>query len=510
MPNHSGLLPAKGRFLLKKRPFIGSPKPHGRLASHLHPWATRCPLCDRLRLAPRNLVALVRRPRTSAPPRVSGGASRRSCVVTRLWCFSVVDLNGVIAMPLVMSHPTDSCWPVYVRSGARALHEARPLPGRVGTGVGEAGPDNSALIQMSRARRSFGRTILITLLTAVGFPLLPSGVTSTANAVEFPEPSVSVDEPSVSVDEPSVSVDPTSGGPGTTVTAVATGYGACKRYVTFFWDDARLEDDVRLDTLSGSASTAFTVPDSAAAGDHQVQARCAAGDSVAASTGFTVPPGQAATVIVPNVIGMSVDDAASRLIEEGLVLGEVSGNGDVIEGQDPPQGAELTAGSAVNVSVDPIEPPSQSLVEVPDVTEMTVEEATAAVAAAGLVSGNTPDGDGDVESQQPEAGTLVRAGSAVTLTLTSSPEPPWWPIAPAATALVLLLVLGATLAAYQTTRASRDRRWLRKHMRLVPGAASAPGFDIRESRTELSAPTLVVRLEPQADRGKQVLEEVPP
>ncbi|HEU4541996.1 MAG TPA: PASTA domain-containing protein, partial [Jiangellaceae bacterium] len=316
----------------------------------------------------------------------------------------------------------------------------------------------------------------------------------------------------------------------------------------------------------GSASTTFTVPDEP--GDHEVSAQCDADGSRTESTNFTVLPVDVPTVIVPNVVGMSVDEATRTLIAENLDTGEVAGDGDVVVGQDPPaddevpvgstvditvaadkpelvvvpnvvgldvadasdvlaaQGLELgdqvgdgdivrsqnpdagslvPPGSLVSISLDSTVPPPPPLVAVPDLTGLTLEDAGATVAAAGLALGNGADGDGKVQAQDPAPGTLVPVGTAVTLTLASSTETPWWPVA-----ATVALLLAVASAAFKSTRPRRDRRWLRKHMRLVPGTASAPEFDVREPRTEQAAPTLVVRLQPRADAGMQVLEEVTP
>lgn len=379
-------------------------------------------------------------------------------------------------------------------------------------------------------------------------------------------------EPPFVPHEPVVSVDPTSAPPGSSVTAVATGYGGCPPsglddvgdgQVAFFWNSDELGV---ADVGDGSASTTFAVPESASPGDHQVVTRCLGDDELNASTRFTVEPPIETLVPVPNIIGMSVEEATDRLaagrlalgqvsglggivdsqdpapgqqvpvgstvdltvvrvdpqpvvvpdliglnVAEvpgvlaglGLVLGSQSGDGDVVRSQEPEPGSPVPPGSAVNISVE-TEVPPEPLVEVPDLTGMTVDEARAALTAAGLEVGNSLDGAGIVESQEPDAGTLVPVATAVSLSLEGT-RTPWWPIAAAA----LLVLLGTAVSAHQVTRSSRDRRWLRKHMRLAPGVAPAPGFVITEPRREREPPTLVVRLVTHADSGTQVLEEVP-
>jgi len=371
---------------------------------------------------------------------------------------------------------------------------------------------------------------------------------------------------------PLLLLEPTSGPPGTDVTAVATGYGRCPPaglddvgdgQVAFYWDSDELGV---ADVGDGSASRTFAVPESASHGDHEVATRCLGDDELNASTRFTVEPPIETLVPVPNVIGMSVEEATDRLVAERLALGQVSGLGGIVDSQDPPAGQQVPVGSTVDVTVERVDPqlvvvpdliglnvaevpgvlaglglvlgsqsgdgdvvrsqepepgslvppgnavtisvetevPPDRLVEVPDLIGMTVDEAMAALTAAGLEEGNSLAGSGIVKSQEPAAGTLVPVATAVSLSLDET-RTPWWPFAAAA----LAVLLGSALSAHQVTQPSRDRRWLRRHMRLAPGPSPAPWFDITECRTEMEPPTLVVRLESLPDGGTQVLEEVP-
>jgi hypothetical protein len=369
-----------------------------------------------------------------------------------------------------------------------------------------------------------------------------------------------------------LSLEPDSGQPGTDVTAVATGYDRCPPaglddvgdgQVAFYWDGDELGVS---DVSDGSASRTFAVPESASPGDHEVATRCLGDDGLNVSTRFTVEPPIETLVPVPNVIGMSVEEATDRLVVKGLALGIVSGAGDIVESQDPPPDREVPVGSSVDVTVgrddpQPVVVPdligltvaevpgvlaglglvlgSQSgagdvvssqepepgtlvspgsavtiivetegsadgLVEVPDVIGMTVDEAREVLTAAGLEEGHSLAGSGIVQRQEPAAGTLVPVATAVSLSVDET-RTPWWPFAAAA----LAVLLGAALSAHQVTRSSRDSRWLRRHMRLAPGATPAPQFDITERRGERAPPTLVVRLVTHADSGTQSLEEVP-
>ena len=84
---------------------------------------------------------------------------------------------------------------------------------------------------------------------------------------------------------------------------------------------------------------------------------------------------------------------------------------------------------------------------------------------------------------------------------------PWfWPLIIALLALcaALLLALLLLLAA----RARKGPKWVHDHVRAVAAATPGASVEVMEPRTEHSAPSCVVRLEPHADSGLQVLEEV--
>jgi hypothetical protein len=87
---------------------------------------------------------------------------------------------------------------------------------------------------------------------------------------------------------------------------------------------------------------------------------------------------------------------------------------------------------------------------------------------------------------------------------------PWlWPVFSALILIPigLLILLIATLI----SRAIRDRRgqkWVHAHVKAVAGTAPSTGVEVMESRSDYAPPSCVVRLEPHADSGVLVLEEV--
>ena len=139
-------------------------------------------------------------------------------------------------------------------------------------------------------------------------------------------------------------------------------------------------------------------------------------------------------VDVPNVVGQSEDNARSALQSAGLSVGEVTEResadedpGTVLE-QDPAAGASADTGSAVDLVV--AQPPPD--VAIPDVVDMTEEEARAALVGAGFKVAirdqdtSSPDEDGVVLDQAPDPGDERPAGSTVRLAvgrLNATPTP---------------------------------------------------------------------------------------
>ncbi|SDM74911.1 serine/threonine protein kinase [Actinomyces ruminicola] len=125
--------------------------------------------------------------------------------------------------------------------------------------------------------------------------------------------------------------------------------------------------------------------------------------------------------VVPDVTGMSVEDATTTLEASGLTLGAQSEafSDDVASGlvisSSPASGAEgYYHGDSVDVTVSK----GPEMVTVPDVAGMSEQEATTALKDAGLeveVSRVLGGLFGTAHSTDPAAGTSVRKGSKVTL-----------------------------------------------------------------------------------------------
>jgi serine/threonine-protein kinase len=134
-------------------------------------------------------------------------------------------------------------------------------------------------------------------------------------------------------------------------------------------------------------------------------------------------------VKVPDVQNLSMADARRELKKAGLVPGMVTeefsdgtARGDVIR-TDPPAGTERHPDSAVALHVSRGAP-----VDVPDVTGLSVADATAALAEEGLKAEvrpgrvNSPEDAGDIARQSPGEGTEAAEGDTIRLTVSDGPR----------------------------------------------------------------------------------------
>ena len=136
---------------------------------------------------------------------------------------------------------------------------------------------------------------------------------------------------------------------------------------------------------------------------------------------------------VPNLIGMMDADAQSAILAEGLVVGSVGYeyNDDVPEGQVYAQsvdgGKKVAPGTAVGISVSNGPKPAEK-VEVPPVTDTSLENARQLLSSAGLSVGNVSyqysDSvtAGNVISCSPGVGNSVEEGTSVSLVVSQGPK----------------------------------------------------------------------------------------
>jgi len=139
------------------------------------------------------------------------------------------------------------------------------------------------------------------------------------------------------------------------------------------------------------------------------------------TTGSTQNSGNSNLVSVPNLSGLSQNDAEAALNQLGLIPGAVNvvlndkPAGKVFE-QDPPAATSVPPGTIVNLSVS-----SDAIVAVPQVTGMAQAAAEQAIRIANLVPQSEPeihpgaDPNGNVFDQNPAQGLRVAKGQPVVL-----------------------------------------------------------------------------------------------
>ncbi|MFJ2088487.1 Stk1 family PASTA domain-containing Ser/Thr kinase [Streptomyces sp. NPDC087901] len=134
-------------------------------------------------------------------------------------------------------------------------------------------------------------------------------------------------------------------------------------------------------------------------------------------------------VTVPDVQGFRLSEARRQLEKKGLVPGMTTKefSEDVAVGEvvrtEPEAGAERHPDSAVAIVVSKGSP-----VDVPDVTGLSVEDATAALDDEGLKAKvlpdrvNSPEDAGDIARQSPAEGEEAAEGDTITLTVSEGPQ----------------------------------------------------------------------------------------
>ncbi|MEU8696728.1 Stk1 family PASTA domain-containing Ser/Thr kinase [Streptomyces sp. NPDC048680] len=134
-------------------------------------------------------------------------------------------------------------------------------------------------------------------------------------------------------------------------------------------------------------------------------------------------------VKVPDVEGVALAEAKRKLAKAGLVPGmttkefsEDAEAGEVVR-TDPEAGTERHADSAIAIVVSKGSP-----VDVPDVTGLSVEDATDALDEEGLKAKvlpgrvNSSEEAGDIAEQSPAEGREAAEGDTVTLTVSKGPQ----------------------------------------------------------------------------------------
>jgi eukaryotic-like serine/threonine-protein kinase len=145
--------------------------------------------------------------------------------------------------------------------------------------------------------------------------------------------------------------------------------------------------------------------------------------------------GTAEDVTVPDVTGMTVNEARETLEADGLTAGTITRvqsaddpEGTVV-GQSPAAGRQVEEGSAVDLEVAGAPPPTATPVAVPGVVGSSQAAAEAQLTGAGFtVVVSQAESDtvpaGSVISQDPQAGVVATPGSRVSIVVSTGPPAP--------------------------------------------------------------------------------------
>ncbi|MGH3974630.1 MAG: PASTA domain-containing protein [Pseudonocardiaceae bacterium] len=247
----------------------------------------------------------------------------------------------------------------------------------------------------------------------------------------------------------------------------------------------------------------------------EAPSKCDVIDSQYPVAGEEVPPSstvdvylKSASVPVPNVVSRTVDEARVLLTAAGLVLDNDLAGASRVESQEPAAETLVCPGSVVTVIVSEVPvPPAPPVAPLPPpVGEPPVGQPPAAQPPlAQPPVGQPPVG------QPPAAQPPLAQPPAVLPEVppTESPVAPvaliprWWPI-PAT--LTLLIVAGILVS--RALRALREQKGINADIRIIAGADLGTDVEVMQSPSNHSQSTCVVRIEPHADSGTQVLEEV--
>ena len=179
-------------------------------------------------------------------------------------------------------------------------------------------------------------------------------------------------------------------------------------------------------------------PTSAVAPGLVIEQSPSASTKVKADSSVNVSVSVVPVVVVPDVVGQTQSEATAALAKVELVPGTITYVYDskveagYVKSQDPASGTETNAGTSVALTVSKGEQTGQ----VPNVVGLSETDATAALSSAGFKVTTTKASSldvaaGKVMSQSPAAGTVVTAGSNVTITVSKgAPAAPSTPATP--------------------------------------------------------------------------------
>jgi beta-lactam-binding protein with PASTA domain len=138
-------------------------------------------------------------------------------------------------------------------------------------------------------------------------------------------------------------------------------------------------------------------------------------------------------VQVPNLVGLSLEQARTQLQNQGLSAGNINQQAkagvatNTVLSQSPSADQQVQRGSQVNVTVSQVPPPST--IAAPNLVGLSLEQARTQLQNQGLAVGNITQqarggvAENTVLSQSLSAGQQIQRGSRIHLTVAAAPRP---------------------------------------------------------------------------------------
>lgn len=145
---------------------------------------------------------------------------------------------------------------------------------------------------------------------------------------------------------------------------------------------------------------------------------------------FAFGLGSGDKIDVPDVTGMTAEEAQIAIEQSGFKVGEVknvyddSAQPGTVVAQNPKGGSQAEKGSKINIDVSQ----GSEEIEVPDVSDMTLDEARKVITVAGFSVGETTKEysdsveEGKIMKQTPSAGSMAPQGSKIDLVVSQGTD----------------------------------------------------------------------------------------